>query len=88
MRPFKSQIIRRRYIQNKTEIYMHQKTFLLVDQDVAVVTVLHLKDIGDNGICGLRANEVLPRLLKPEVVLWAEITQEKLIERLLVCLTD
>jgi len=88
MRPFKSQIIGRRYIQNKAEIYMHQKTFLLVDQDVAVVTVLHLKDVRDNGICGLRANEVLPRLLKPEIVLWAEITQEKLIERLLVCLTD
>ncbi len=59
---------------------MHQKTFLLVDQNVAVVTVLHLKDVRDNGICGLRANEVLPRLLKPEIVLWAEITQEKLIE--------
>lgn len=65
---------------------MHQKTFLFVDQDVAVVTVLHLKDVRNNRICGLRPNEVLPRLLKPEIVLWTKITQEKLIERLLVCL--
>jgi len=31
MRSLKSQIIGRRNIQDKTEIYVHQKTFLLID---------------------------------------------------------
>jgi hypothetical protein len=86
--PFELEVVGGGNIEDKAEVDVHEETPLLVDQDVAVVPVLHLQDVRHHRIGRLRTDEVLPRLLEPKVVLGAEVAQEKLVQRLLVGLAD
>lgn len=61
---------------------------LVVDEDVAVVSVLDLEEIGNQRVGCLRFDKVVPGLLKIDIVLGTEFVDEVLVEGLLVNFTN
>lgn len=86
--PFESQIACWRDIKNKPEVDMHNVPFLFIDQDVAIVSVLDLQNVGNYRICCLRFYEVLSCFLESAVMLSTKIANKKLIQGLLVSFAD
>lgn len=60
----------------------------IVDQNVPIVPILDLKEVGDKRIGCLGFDEVVPSLLEVDVVLGPEFVDEVLVEGLLVDLPD
>lgn len=86
--PFESQIACWRYVKNKPEVDMHYVSFLFVDEDIAIVSVLDLQNVGNYRISCLWFYEVLSCFLESAVMLSTKITDEKLIQGLLVSFAD
>ena len=58
---FESHVFARAPVENETKINVY-KSSLVVDQDVAVVSVLDLKNVAHYTVCGKRFDEIEPSL--------------------------
>ncbi len=67
---------------------MNQVTFFCVYQDVSIVPVLDLQNVGYDAVCCLRSDKVLSCLLEANVVIGTKVRNEKFIQTLFVCLTN
>lgn len=84
---FESKIVGWGNVQNKTKIDVDEKSFLFVNKDVSIMTILDLEDIRNHWIGSLWSDKILPSLLEPEAMLRSEVTQKELIQGLLICLS-
>lgn len=53
VRSLKAEVVGWRDVEDEPKVYMDEVSLLLVDQDIAVMPVLDLQDVGDNGVGGL-----------------------------------
>lgn len=63
---------------------MNKIPFFGVDQDISIVSILDLENIGDDTICSLWFDEIFPCFLEPDVIFGPKVGDKELIETLLI----
>lgn len=87
MRSFETKIVGWRNVQDEPKVYVHEESFLFIDKNVSIMTILDLENIGNNWIGCLRPDEILPCLLEPETMFRTKIVQKELIKGLFISLS-